>query len=77
MTDSDGKYSLDYLGKNILSLSPKVFDVDKVLIPAKRFVESQIVRFSASECTHPKRIILHERYSKVLDYFNARLPGLG
>lgn len=76
MVDSDGKLALDYLSPNILSLSPQVFDKNKVLLPAKNFVRGQIARFASAECSHPEKIKLHGRYSKVLDYFNYRLPGL-
>jgi len=69
--DSDGYFILDYLGKLILATSSRALPKNEVLVPAKRFIESELVRWEAQD--NPE---LAARYRKVLAYFNVRLPDL-
>jgi len=69
--DSDGHFILDYLGKLILATFSRALPRNEVLIPAKRFVESELARWEAEN-----NLERAERYRKVLAYFNDRLPNL-
>lgn len=73
--DQDGQVIVDYLGQGMRDLqggvTPETLDA---IEKAYRFVRSEATRFQDEGCEK-----LEVRYTKVLNYFHARLPiwGLG
>lgn len=69
--DCDGRFIVDYLGSEILSIAPDALTEKEILIPARQFIWNEFDHWRRMGNTK-----LSERYEIVMKYFNNRLPGM-
>jgi len=72
--DVDGQTALDYFGVEVMSIYSRVFTKEGILLPAKKFIETQIDMFSKLYGEESKRIL--DKYINARSYFLSRFPNL-
>jgi hypothetical protein len=69
--DRDGRFIVDYLGSEILSIARDALPEKEILIPARQFICDEFERWQLAGDTK-----ITQRYKHVMEYFNNRLPGM-